>query len=470
MTPPDPSRERPILALDCGSTNFKAALFSRNLERIAEASVPIPYLAEEPDRTELNPNTVWDCARSVLADVLHQTGLSPRHRPILALTSQAQTFVLIDAASRVAITPFLSWRDGRARDEADEIRKLMGNRFAIESGFPECIPYLLAPKLLRALRQLAPHQRSGAIVMSLPGYIAWRWAGINAIDPNLAGMSGLFSIPTNAWNPDLLRLMDLHPAQLPALVPLGLPQRGTSASAESGPDPEIVFAGNDQTAGAFGNDCSGEHPLVTLGTALVAYRTAGAQPGPYPGKGIWGPYPGGGYYELVTSNNGCSALDWACRNLAPDSPKALLHDAESWLAANPHPDPHRPYFFPHRAGTPQAWNNASNPIANLCAVTEGIAFELKLLLESHFPPLSPSAHLRVCGGGSRSDVWLQMIASLFNRPVIRASGDALMGAARMVTQGPLPPFPQKSEFLPDPISHPPYAHRFGKWVSLRSAS
>jgi xylulokinase len=467
MTPARPPAARPILALDCGSTNFKAAVFSRDLHRLAEASAPLPYLAEEPDRTELDPTEVWHCARSVLAESLHQAGFTPRHRPLLVLTSQAQTFALFDRGSASPVMPFLSWRDGRARAEADEIRQLLGNRFLAEAGFPDCIPYLLAPKLLRVLRQLAPHPRASAILRSLPGFIAWKWAGLNAIDPNLAAMSGLFSIPANDWNQTLLAFLGIRPDQLPALVPLGQPQKGLIASADSGPDPEIGFAGNDQTAGAFGNDCSSENPLITLGTALVAYRLAGSQPGPFPGKGIWGPYPGGGYYELVTSNNGCAALDWACRRLAPDSPQTLRHDAESRLAANPHPHSKQPFFFPHRSGSPNAWSGSSNPLADLSAVIEGISFELKHLMDTHFSTLPPSAHLRVCGGGSRSDVWLQMLASLFNRPVIRASGDALLGAARMVSQAPLPPLPPKSTFSPDPISHPLYIRRFKKWATLR---
>jgi xylulokinase len=468
MTLPDLSPERPILALDCGSTNFKAALFTRDLHRIAEASAPLPYLAEEPDRTELDPHAVWECARSVLAETLRQGGLLPRHRPLLALTSQAQTFALFDGESLASLSPFISWRDGRARAETEEIQKLMGDRFAAETGFPDCIPYLLAPKLLAVLRHLTPRHRSTASIMSLPGFIAWKWAGLNAIDPNLAAMSGLFSIPAHAWNPKLLRLLDLRPAQLPKLVPLGQPQAGPIASAESGPDPEIVFSGNDQTAGAFGNDCDSDHPLITLGTALVAYRLASGQPGPYPGKGIWGPYPGNRYYELVSSNYGCAALDWACRQRSPDNPKAILYTAESWLAAHPHPQSQYPFFFPHLSGSPRAWNISLNPIADLCAVTEGIAFELKRLMELHFPPLLSTAHLRICGGGSRSDAWLQLIASLFNRPVIRASGDALLGAARMTSLVPLPPPPTNPLFLPDPISHPIYTDRYVKWASLRS--
>lgn len=467
MIPSDIIGQRPILALDCGSTNLKAAVFSTDLRRLAERSVPVPYLREDPDRTELDPEALWSCARHLLADTLSHADLPQEADPVLALTSQAQTFALFDRQTGAPLTPFVSWRDGRARAESDEINRLLGDRFKFEFGFPACIPHLMAPKLLRLLREMPAPERAAVRLMTLPGFIAWKWGGINAIDTNLAAMSGLFSIPANTWSPVILQTLDLSPEQLPTLVPTGRPQEGINTEWTHRRNPLLVFAGNDQTAGAYGNDCSTDRPLITLGTALVAYRRTGPDPGPYPGGGIWGPYPAGDFYELVTSNHGCAALDWASRFLAPSDPVGFLKAIEAQMADAVRPLTPSPFFFPHRMGSSAAWTFHRDSGADLGAVLEGIAFELKWLIDTHFPPLPPHSVLPICGGGSRSSVWLQMLASILNRPVVRAAGDALLGAARWVSAAPLPAGSNPNPILPCPQRHMDYRQRFMQWTDLR---
>ena len=48
-----------ILAIDYGSTEFKAGLFDPQLLRIAEHSIGTPYLRQDADRVELDPEGVW---------------------------------------------------------------------------------------------------------------------------------------------------------------------------------------------------------------------------------------------------------------------------------------------------------------------------------------------------------------------------------------------------------------------------
>ncbi len=450
-----------LAALDCGSTQFKAALFDREGHRLIQAGTPVPYLAEEPDRTEIDPIAIWECARELLSQIQRDADVDPDTTIGLGITSQAQTFALFDPEGREPWTPFWSWRDGRARTEALHIQEGMGREFNRVCGFPECIPHLMAPKVRRALAGQPQTRRSHARIMTLPGYIAWRWAGIEGIDPNLAAMSGLYAIPRQTWFAELLDRISLSEAQLPPLVPTGQFQ-------QRAPDGRpVAFCGNDQTAGAFGNGATESMPLITLGTALVAYRLTGSQPGPYGRQGIWGPYPDGGYYELTTSNQGCAALDWARRRLAPQDPDGLLRSAESYLARHPLPNPDLPLFYPEKTGTEDAWSASATPISLMVSTLEGIAFELQYLLERHFPPAPHPTPLLVTGGGARSEAWLRLIAATLNRPVYRAAGDALDGVIRMMAPSRfvVPPF--AARFDPEPPGPARYAQRYEHWIRAR---
>ena len=48
-----------ILALDCGSTNFKTALFDGQLRRTAEHAAPVVYSLWDAPRSEFDPERIW---------------------------------------------------------------------------------------------------------------------------------------------------------------------------------------------------------------------------------------------------------------------------------------------------------------------------------------------------------------------------------------------------------------------------
>ncbi len=163
-----------------------------------------------------------------------------------------------------------------------------------------------------------------------------------------------------------LALCGIGPEQLPAVAPLGLPLRAQAICTELPlrEDVEIVLAGNDQTAGAFGNGCREDDLVATLGTALVAYRYAGPDPGPFSELGCWGPYPGGGTYELGVRNHGCLALDWARERGVPGHVvEGFMASAEKATATRTAPTfASRPaVFLPRANGQPEAWVGPEEP-------------------------------------------------------------------------------------------------------------
>ena len=48
-----------ILALDCGSTNLKTALFDGQLRRTAEHAAPVVYSLWDAPRSEFDPERIW---------------------------------------------------------------------------------------------------------------------------------------------------------------------------------------------------------------------------------------------------------------------------------------------------------------------------------------------------------------------------------------------------------------------------
>lgn len=450
-----------VLAIDCGSTNLKAALFDASLARLAELSVPTPYTLRAPPLCELDPAEVRRTTDELIAATRRMAGCKPELAVPLAICSQAQTFMIADPAGRPR-TPFISWLDARAVDEAATLNTVL-DHIHDHGSFPHLLPQHQASKVLwlrnhhRHLTDNTPHQ-----IVSLPSYVAWSRLGRNVLDTNLAAMQGFYSMSLTTWWPESLTACGISESWLPEPIALGTGVRG--ADGRTG----VFFAGNDQTAGAYGNACRDGETLVTLGTALVAYRVHGSQPGPYAPETIWGPYPGGCHYELAVRDHGGLALDWAREQLLPG---ATLADFERLAAeAVSSVDARTPFFFPeaiHRTG---AWQGHGSRAAMAYAAFEGIAFLLRDLVQGELQGI-PGSRLRLQGGGSRSALWRQIIADTFGAPTALATGDALLGSAAMALGKPVlvtdePPLDAIGH--PDPVRSAQLDARFKEWIKQQS--
>ncbi len=457
-----------LLAVDCGSTEFKAAVFDEDLRRLGQAGVPVPCSRVGDRCVELPPEGVWEAFLEAAGAACRAAGVELQDLSRAAFASQAQTFALCDAAAR-PLTAFLSWMDRRAEEEAREAAAMFGEAFHRHCSFAPPIPQLQLCKMRWLSRRRPELCRAPATLAFLPGFLAWRLGVPNTVDRNLAAMGGAYSLAEGTWWRQALAFSGFAEVGLPALVDVGARVRACDAPRD-GRFPaglEVTFAGNDQTAGAVGNACHRGGLVVTLGTALVVYRHAGERPGPYARGGCWGPYPGGTFYELATQDQGCLALDWArARLLAAATPAAFDALAGRCWEAGRMAD--APRFHPERvpdAAVP--WKGpAGDPSATAYSVLEGIAFAVRRLLE-HGLGAAPQRvrRIAVTGGGSRSALWLQILADALDTPVARGQGDALLGAAAMAVRREVPETGPGSAWTPDPQRVRTLAERYRCWLA-----
>ena len=419
-----------ILAVDLGSTNFKAALFGAALERVGSASLPTPYLRHDGDGVEMDADAVRQVVSELIRNTCRSAGVGTDSIASVAVTSQAQNFTFMNAGGR-ALFPVISWLDNRSGNEAQELYAALKVDWHQHCSFSTLSGQMQLAHLLWVRRHMPDVFDGDFRLVTLPGLVFHMLAGINLTDENLAAMGGAYSLRDRDWRRDALARCGVSPATMPTLVPVGASVSVSTdcATLDLAKEIRLVSAGNDQTAGAFGNGCRQGHVIVTLGTALVAYRYADTQPGPYSANGCWGPYPNGGYYELAVSGTGCLALDWARETLMPGRGMAEFDAAVE--RAIPMVDDTIGTFSPSRMRTPNAWQGTfAGPDEKAYAVLEGITRDLSRLLFDDLA-CSKDISLHVIGGGSRSAVWLQLIAARLGCPVSAGSGDSLLGAAAM---------------------------------------
>lgn len=460
-----------ILAVDCGSTNLKMALCTPDFSRISSASAAVAYSRDDGMARELDGTVLWETFLDLLDRVTSMGGVCTGSIGTISMASQAQTFALCNEKGEL-LTPFYSWMDRRAEVEAAEVDQVLGGEFHRHCSFYPVIPQLQICKAVWLRKQLGRWPDHSSCVF-LPGFFALRLGAGNFVDDNLAAMGGLYSLQENHWWNAALDLAGMTVAQLPKVVSVGEPVRLTEMITETGisRDCKVVFAGNDQTAGAVGCGCSPQVMVVTLGTALVVYRYAGEKPGPFNRTGCWGPYPGGGYYELGAMDEGCCSLDWAVRRLLGRQDLKRFDDlAEKARSEHLSHLETVPFFFPSKMNRNDAWDT---PIDNrfgrfAYAVLEGIAFSLKLLISENLGVGSMPDEIRITGGGSNSAVWLQIIADVLGCRVRLGRGDAILGAA-LIAAGRTTVPSLEEDMVYDPS--PPYVakekNRYAEWLDKK---
>ena len=445
-----------ILAIDCGSTNQKVALFNEDLTRLAACSTPVAYTVRDAERVEFEPEKSWRDTCSLIRQVCAAARVQTRQITTVALASQAQTFTLLNIEGEPLI-PFLSWADKRAQEESAELTERMGGRFHHHCSFPAPLAQLQLSKLLWLARRLSPALRARTRVVSLPAFLALRLAGLHYSDSNLAAMSGLYSLTKRSWWLEALSVCCLEAESCGQVVEIGtaVPAQARCPELDLSPKLRIVFAGNDQTAGAYATGAEGL--VLTLGTALVAYRFAGATAGPFQATGCWGPYPGGGFYELVTRDEGCAALDWAVAQSMPGNEVEFLELAASAPGGGA-------FFYPQRMHTPEAWLGSGDPAVRARAVLEGICFSMRGLVDDMPSAESARDAVTAIGGGSANSLWLAMLANVLNRPVRHGQGDILLGAAMLARPGIKPSHSANTAcFPPKPKQVDEYEQVYHAW-------
>ena len=272
----------------------------------------------------------------------------------------------------------------------------------------------------------------GNRVLLLPSYIAAVLSGDAVCDTNLAAMSGLYSMQQNDWWPTALKSCGISSGALPELVEVG---KVAGATAEHAADLglpagiPIVMAGNDQTAGAYG---AGVHEddsvLITLGTCQVAYRAPARAP--EVGRSVAaGPFPGGEWYAMAADICGGNLINWAQTVLS----ECGTDDSFFAAAASAPPGCDGLSFGIGEDGNDNAWRHVktghrSTDMAR--AVVETLVKRMVGLVEALCPEGKPDKFL-VGGGGSRSELWTELLSEALGRPLVLTPADPLAGAARM---------------------------------------
>ena len=430
------------LGLDLGTSSLKALLIDDNQHILGSASAPLSVDRLHAGWSEQDPDRWIAATRAALAELgkTHASELAKVRG--IGLSGHMHGATTIDKDGKV-IRPCILWNDTRSYKEAaaldadPQFRRLTGNIV---------FPGFTAPKL-KWMAVNEPEAFARVAKVLLPKDYLRLWLTGEAISEmsDSAGTSWL-DVGKRAWDDGLLSATGLDRSQMPALVE-GTERAGAlrpDVASELGLPTGIPIAGGagDNAASACGMGTVGDgHAFASLGTSGVLFAANNRYlPNPDSAVHAFCHALPGTWHQMGVILSATDSLNWLSGITSTD-PAALTEELGDTLIA-----PGSEIFLPYLSGERTPHNDAAirGSFAGLGhesgrshltrAVVEGVSFAFRDSLAALAQAGTSLSRVTAIGGGSKSDYWLQALATILNLPVdIPEGGDfgAAFGAARL---------------------------------------
>jgi xylulokinase len=435
-----------------GTGGTRAVLVSEDGAVLASSTAEhAPFTSPETAWAEQEPSDWWRASQEAIRAVIAASGVNARQIRGVGLTGQMHGAVLLDENGAV-LRPSIIWCDQRTDEQCRWITETVGAKRLLELTCNPALTNFTLTKLLW-VRQHEPEIWEKVRHVLLPkDYVRFRLSGEYAIDVADASGTLMLDVTHRRWSEELLGLVDIDKAILPAVFESPEVCARVSAEAEGltgiPAGTPIVAGAGDQAAGAVGMGITRPGAIsVTLGTSGVVFA-ATELPSLDPGGRLHTfchAIPNRWHVMGVTQAAGLS-LRWIrdqfCR-------PGYEYSELSKEAASVPPGCDGVLWAPYLMGerTPHLDSSVRAALTGLAAshtrghvaraVMEGVAFSQRDSFTIFAELGVPVNKIRVTGGGARSTLWKQIQADVYGHPVetIAADEGGAYGAALLAGVG-----------------------------------
>jgi xylulokinase len=316
---------RDILAFDAGTTAFKLAVFSPELEKRCEARRTYEVNVYGDGCADVDPQVWWEALHDCCAELKGEL----RNVGVVSLSVTTPGLTPMDADGR-ALGPGILFFDGRSTAQARAIRERVGEDLFLRDtcNLPVSGGSSLASMLW--IRDTQPEVwRQAAKFGHTNTYLVKRLTGRWAIDPSTTSITGLYNTAADdlTWSRPVLDAAGIPEDKLPplmrshavvgALLPSAADELGLPA------DAVVLCGGNDAVLAAYsaGLDEPGQIGAV-CGTCEIT-MTCLDTPVRSPEFNVRCHVLGQRWFSFLVLNTGGKALEWFhsvfCREMTEDA-------------------------------------------------------------------------------------------------------------------------------------------------------
>lgn len=427
------------IGLDLGTSGLKGIVIDGNQSILAEATAPLEVSRPHDGWSEQNPADWIAAAEAVMSALKLKVDLSAVRA--IGLSGHMHGATLLGKADDV-LRPCILWNDTRSAKEAAQLdanpkfRNLTGNIV---------FPGFTAPKLAWVKAHEPDLFAKVAKVLLPKDYLRLWLTGEHVAEMSDAAGTSWLDVAKRDWSDALLAATEMDRSHMPRLVE-GSEVSGTLraelASSWGLPQGVVVAGGGgDNAASAVGVGVVKEgDAFVSLGTSGVLFAACDAySPDAASAVHTFCHALPDTWHQMGVILAAADAMNWFAKVM--EAKPAELTGALGALQA-----PSRTLFLPYLGGERTPHNDAkvrasflyldhnSDRISMTRSVLEGVTFAVRDSFEALSFTGTKIERLIAVGGGSKSDYWVQAIATALGLPIgLPVAGDygGAFGAARL---------------------------------------
>ncbi len=424
-----------ILAHDLGTTGDKATLFDAATGApLAATFAAYPTAYPRPNWAEQEP-THWQAAIfDSTRQLLEQSGIAPAAIAAVSFSGTMQGALPVDVTGR-PLRPCIIWADQRATAESDAIVAACGADAIYRLTGLRASPAYTAAKMLWIKAHQPEIFRRTHKVLHVKDYAAFLLTGVMATDYSDASGTQLLDIQARRWAAAMATAIGLSADLLPDLCPsatvIGRVTPAAAAATGLLAGTPVVIGGGDGACATVGAGAVGAGDAYTYigSSAWMALSAAEPLLDPAQRTITMAHLDPALYFTLGNMQSAGGAYDWLAGLLTADGVERDFAALDA-LAAGVPAGARGLLFLPHLLGERAPyWNPAARgAFVGLAmphgrsevvrAALEGVAFHLRLILDSLRSQGAAVRAMRLIGGGARSALWRQILADALGLPLL----------------------------------------------------
>ncbi len=246
-----------ILALDVGTSTFKAGVYTSELVLLASASKSYQINVHGQGMVDIDPNLWWQAFLEICQEL--KPNLS--NVKLISLSVNTPGLSTMDENGN-PLFPSILHMDGRSRSQASQIRSLVGEDRLLECACNLPVSGGSSMASILWIRDHFPEIYNRAKFGHTNTFMVKQLTGEWTIDPSTTSITGMYNTSENnlTWNEDVLNLTGIDPAKLPTIrhtfAPAGTIRKELVEQFGFPKDCAVLCGGNDAV-------------LTTLSTGLT---------------------------------------------------------------------------------------------------------------------------------------------------------------------------------------------------------
>ncbi|MGL6227403.1 MAG: xylulokinase [Thermoguttaceae bacterium] len=435
------------LGIDIGTSGTKTLAITADGKILASAVEEYPCYSPKPLWSEQDPDDWWNATVKTVKKVMKTAKLKPADVRGIGLSGQMHGSVFLDKNDKV-IRRAILWNDQRTTAECQEIEDAVGGRRQlIQMVANPAMTGFTAPKILWLRNKEPKHFEKTKKVLLPKDEIRRRLTGEYATEVSDASGMLLLDVRKRNWSTALLSALGLDVSLLGKVYEsedvTGTLTAEAAKTLGLTTECRVVGGAGDCAAGAVGNGIVTSGVLSTsIGTSGVMFVHSDDVKIDALGRVHTFCHAVRNSWHLMGVNlSAGGSLQWfrntLCQSMCEEAKKKKIdvYELLTQEAGEVPAGSEGLFFLPYLSGerTPHADPNARGCYVGLTlahtrghlirSIMEGVTYSMRDSLEIIRSLDIPVREIRASGGGSRSPLWRQIQADVFNQKVVTINSE-----------------------------------------------